>query len=84
MFFVTVDDITKYACGRKNKAQIREAKAKDWASPMGLEVDRGPETEESHRSKEDCNDDEWKPELGLVYAFVLFRKEDTNPIVQRA
>lgn len=80
---MTVDDIAEHTRGREHKAHIGEAKAKNRSGPMGLEVDRGSETEEPNSPKDDCNNDEWESKLGLVYPFVLSCEEDADPIIQR-
>lgn len=84
MLSIAVNDISKYTSGREDQTQICEAKAKNWASPMGLEVDRGTETEESDCPKDHCDEDKRQPKLGLIYTFVLLRQVYANPVIQWA
>lgn len=81
---VRIDDVSKHAGSCKDQAHIGKAKAKDWASPVRLIVNRGPKAEEAHRSQDHCNHDKWKTELWLVDALVFLGEIDANPVIGRS
>lgn len=82
MFSIAVNHISKHTRGREDQTQVCEAKAKNWASPMGLEVDRGTEPEESDGPKDHCDENKRQPKLGFIYSLVFLCQIYANPVIQ--